>query len=314
MNKKKSLINAVVWSILIFGGICVLVRFAIDVSLVWESAKDLRFYPERVPDRDATSEDFHPLWSKKTGDGSQHLVYTQIFSPDDKSIIYITQNTMNSVDLSTGAELWTTNLPEDSTFHFYDGKIFTLDSYDDKVPFASTARINIPSKCNSEDRSTLRVYNPYSGEKEWEYSYQMVYPGEIFFKDSSAFIHGLTIGLFTKYFSVFEIDINSGQILGVVCQDLNDYSRISTDEGALSSGFYPITRDWEWKKESDKPAFIVEGSKLIMVNRQTKNPISQIEFTGFSLNPNDTQLLISDNILIVYLDDSNQFFAFQVNE
>ncbi len=49
-----------------------------------------------------------------------------------------------------------------------------------------------------------------------------------------------------------------------------------------------------------------------MVDRQTKNPMSQIEFTGFPLNPDNTQLIISGNILIVYLDDSNQFFAFQM--
>jgi hypothetical protein len=312
MNKKKLLTNAFVWGILIFCGICVLVRFAIDVSLIWEGAKDLRFYPEWAPARDADSEDFHPLWSKKTGEGSQHLVYTQIFTPDDKSIIYITPNSMNSIDFSTGAALWTTNVPGDYTFHFYDGKIFSLDSYDDKVPFASNASISIPSKCNSGDQSTLRVYNPHSGQKEWEYSYQMVYPEQIFFKNNSAFIHGLTIGLPAKYISVFEIDINSGQILDVECQNYNNYSSISTDEGILSSGFYPITRDWEWKKESDNPAFIVEGSKLIMVDRQTKNPISHIEFTGFPLNPDNTQLIISDNILIVYLDDSNQFFAFQM--
>jgi len=289
-----------------------IVRFAIDVSLFWEGAKDLRFYPEQAPARDAASEDFTLLWSKKTGEGSQHLVYTQIFNPDDKSVIYITPNSMNSIDFSTGVALWTTNVPEDSTFHFYDGKIFSLDSYDDKVPFASTANISIPSKCNSRDQSTLRVYNPYTGKKEWEYSYQMVYPGQIFFKDNSAFIRGLTISLFAKYISVFEIDINSGQILGVECQNYNNYSSISTDEGILSSDFYPITRDREWKRDSDKPAFVVEGSKLIMVDRQTKKPLSQIEFTGFPLNPDDTQLIISGNTLIVFLDDSNQFFAFQV--
>lgn len=311
MNKKKLLTNAFVWSILIFSGICVLVRFAIDFSLIWESVKDLRFYPERAPARDVVSDDFLPLWSKKIGKGSQHLVFTQIFKPDDSSIIYITPNSMNSIDLLTGAELWTTIIPEDSTFHLYGDKIFSLDTYDDNVPFASTESISIPSKCNSSDQSTLRVYNPYTGEKEWEYSYQMVYPGEMYFKENSAFIDGLTISL-SKYISVFEVDINSGQILGVKCQRLNDYSRISTDKGILSSGFYPITRDWEWKKESDKPAFIVEGSKLIMLDRQTKNPLSQIEFTGFPLNPDNTQLIISGNILIVYLDDSNQFFAFQM--
>jgi hypothetical protein len=312
MNKKKLLTNAFVWCILIFCGICVLVRFTIDLSLIWESAKDLRFYPERAPARDVVSDDFLPLWSKKIGEGSQHLVYTQIFTPDDESIVYITPNSMNSIDFLTGTDLWTTNIPEDSTFHFYDDKIFSLDSYDDKVPFASSTIISIPSKCNSNDQSTLRVYNPYTGKKEWEYSYQMVYPEQIFFRNNSAFIHGLTIGFTTKYISVFEIDINSGQILGVECQNYNNYSLASTDEGILSSGFSPITRDWEWKKESDKPAFIVDGSKLIMVNRQTKNPISQIEFTGFPLNPDNIQLIISDNILIVFLDDSNQFFAFQM--
>ena len=311
MNTKKWLTNAFVWSILIFGGICVLVRFAIYLFLIWDDVKDLRFYPERVPARDVLLEDFSPLWSKKTGEGSHHLGFTQIFNPDDKSIVYITPNSMNSIDILTGEELWTTNVPEDSTFRFYDDKIFSLDSYDDNVPFASSASINIPSKCNSKDQSTLRVYNPHTGKKEWEYSYQMVDPNQMFFKDNSAFIDGLTISL-SKYISVFEVDINSGQILGMECQNYNNYSRISTDEGILSSGIDPITRDWEWKKESDKPAFIVEGSKLIMVDRQTKNPLSQIEFTGLHLSPDNTQLIISGNILIVYLDDSNQFFAFQM--
>jgi len=219
---------------------------------------------------------------------------------------------MSSIDFLTGEELWTTTVPEDSTFHFYDDKFFSLDSYDDKVSFASSANINIPSKCNSNDKSTLRVYDPHTGKKEWEYSYRMVYPEQIFFSNNSAFIHGLTIGFAAKYISVFEIDVNSGQILGMECQNYNNYSHVSTDEGILSSGFYPITRDWEWKKESDKPAFVVEGSKVIMVDRQTRNPKSQIEFTGFPINPDDTQLIISGNILVVYLDDSNQFFAFQI--
>lgn len=312
MNKKKSLTKAFMWGILILGGICVLVRFAIDVSFLWEAAKE---HPLQVPIRDVISEDFSPLWSKEIGESSQHLVHTQILAPDDKSIIYITPNSMNSIDLSTGAALWTTNVPEVSTFHFYHNKIFSLDSYDNEVPFVSTASISIPSKCSSHDprnESTLRVYNPHTGKKEWEYSYQMVIPDRMSFKDNSAFTHGLTIGFTGKYISIFEIDIDSGQILGVECQNYNNYSSSSADDDILSSSFYPITRDWEWKTESDNPAFIVEGSKLIRVDRQTKNPISQIEFTGFPLKPNSTQLIISDDILIVYLDDSNQFFAFQV--
>jgi hypothetical protein len=47
-----------------------------------------------------------------------------------------------------------------------------------------------------------------------------------------------------------------------------------------------------------------------MVNRQTRIPLAKIEFTG-PLNPEDVELIFNDNILIVYLDDSNQFFAFQ---
>lgn len=311
MNKKKLLTNAFVWSILYFGGIYVLVRYAIDFPLIWENVKDLRFYPEQAPARDVVADDFLLLWSKKIGEGSQHLVFTQILNPDNSSIVYITPNSMNSIDLLTGTELWTTTVPEDSIFHYFDDKIFSLDSYDGNVPFASIESISIPSKCNSSDLSTLRVYNPHTGEMMWEYSYQMVYPGEIYFKDNSAYIYGLTLSLFTKYFSIFEIDINSGHILGVECQSLKNYSRISTDEGILSSGYSPITRDWEWEKESDKPAFIVEGSKLIMVDHKTKEPLSQIEFTGFPLNPDSIQLIINGNILIVYLDDSNQFFAFQ---
>jgi hypothetical protein len=91
---------------------------------------------------------------------------------------------------------------------------------------------------------------------------------------------------------------------------LNNHSNTSVDEGTLSSVFLPITRDWEWGEKSDRPAFMVEDSRLIMVNRQTRIPLAKIEFTG-PLNPEDVELIFNDNILIVYLDDSNQFFAFQ---
>src|SRR5438046_2532513 len=131
MKRKKSIANTIVWSVLIFCGICVLIRFAIDAYLVWEGGKDIKYYPERVSAREfVASESFSLLWSKKTEGGSQHLVYTQIFVPDNKNMVYITPNSMNSLDFLTGDLLWSTEIPEDRAFHFYDDKIFSVDSYD----------------------------------------------------------------------------------------------------------------------------------------------------------------------------------------
>lgn len=306
----------ILWFALFFLGVCMafmLVRFIFDFSLIIENLQDITFYLERVPSRDfVSSEKFTFLWSKETEDGSEHHVFTQIFTPDEKNLVYITGLSINSVDYETGKLLWSTDVPEDSTFYFYRDKLFSLDSYDELVPFVSEAETTILSKCNSNDKSTLRVYNPHTGKKTWEYSYHMVYPEGMYFKDDSAFISGLTIESFAKYISAFEVDIQSGQILGVTCKNLNDYSRISYDEGIISSGFYPILRDWEWEKNIDTPAFITDGRRLIMVNRDTKEPLGQIEFSGFSLNPYDVQLIIQRDLLVVYLNDSNQFFVFQI--
>lgn len=311
---KNRLTNIIGWSII--GCFLIIVAFKVIsfLSALLEISQ-MKFYPEHVPPREVlSSSGFSLLWSKKTGEGSQYLVYTQIFAIDNGGLIYITPLTMKSVDYLTGDELWSTNIPEDSTFHFYDGKLFTLNSYDRKVPFMLLDNINIPVNCHSSDQSILRVYNPSTGAKEWEYSYQMVSPYEIYFNNKSAFIHGLTVSLFAKYISTFEVDIDSGQILGVKCKNYNDYSYPTTsiEEGILSSGFYPISRDWEWDKKTDLPAFIVDGSKLIQVDRRTKSQQNKIEFSGAQLNPDGTQLIIQDNTLVIYLDDSNQFFAFAV--
>jgi hypothetical protein len=312
MKKKRSLVSIIGWGIII----CIVVSLgfrAIQFISALVEFVQAGIYPERAPVREFVSANkYSYLWSKKIGDGSQHLVYTQIFVSDNNNIVYITPNIMDSIDFSTGELLWSREIPEDSTFYFYGNKLFTLNSYDKEIPFSPETNINIPSSCNSSEQSTLRVYDPNTGKIEWEYSYRMVAPSDIVFKDDSAFIEGLTINMFAKFVSTFEIKINTGQILGIDCQNLNVHSHPTNPEGVLSSGYYPITRDWEWNRNTELPAFIVTGSKLVQVDRQTRQSIYEIVFSGFPLNPDATTILLQDNFLVIYLDDSNQFFGFQM--
>lgn len=310
--KNKKLLTAIAISIVLICLIPFLFFRLIQFISFLDEFSQLRFYPEQVPSREIVSADaFSLVWSTKTGNGSQYIFYTQIFSPDDKNLIYITPYTMNSIDFFTGQPLWTTEIHEDTRFHLYDDKIFSLNSYDKTVPFVSDEDLNISLRCKNKDKSTLRVYDPQTGGILWEYSYYNVSGHDVYFDGNSVIVRGLTISL-NKYLSDFEIDIDSGQMLRVTCQSYSDYKRISNDEGILSSGYSPITRDWEWERNTELPAFITKGTKLIMVDRQTKQPVKEITFSGFSLNPDAMTLIIRNDVLVVYLDDSNQFFAFQV--
>jgi hypothetical protein len=187
--------------------------------------------------------------------------------------------------------------------------------YDNTVQFAPEINIIMPSDCNSPDLSTLHVYNPHDGRQNWEYSYHMAAPYRgITFKNNSAYIDGLTIAFANKYLSELEVDLLTGEVLKASCRNLNDYSYSNEvrTEGVLSSGFNPIYDDLSWKMDIDKPAFIVEGTKLTMVNRENKQPIGFIEFSGDELNPFDVEMVVQGGLLVIYLDDSNQFFVLQM--
>jgi len=255
----------------------------------------------------------------KTEEGTAAHVFTQIFAPDDKNLIYITRHSINSIDYSTGKLLWSTDIPEDGPFYFYQDKLFALDAYDQTVPFAPGSNINIPPECNSSHLATMRAYNPHTGKIVWEYSYFRVAPGEIYLRNNVAFIDGYTTSRRPRYSSIFEVDVQSGRILGATCDTLgithsqymqNYYGDIlASTFGPMTLD--PITHDWRWNEFTETPAFITDDSKLMMVNRQSRIPVVEIEFSG-RLNPNYVQLLIQNDFLVVYLDDSNQFFTFRM--
>lgn len=315
MNRRKLLINIAVWSVIAcFVAItaCRLIQFI--PALI--ELPQMKFYPENTPPRTVISTNgFSPMWSKKTEDGNQHIVYMQLFSVDDEQLIYASENSLNALDYFTGDLRWSIKNSESSTFHLYNDKLYSLAVYDNTIPFAPEENINMPSDCNSNDLSTMHVYDPRNGQKIWEYSYRMAasYNG-ISFKNNSAFIQGLTIAFTDKYISELEVELVTGKILNVSCRNYNDYSYSDEGrtEGVLSSGFWPIYDDLGWKLNIDGPTFIVEGTKLIMVNREDKQPVGSVEFSDSELNPYHVQMIIQNNLLVVYLDDSNQFFAFQM--
>jgi hypothetical protein len=260
------------------------------------------------------SDKFSLLWSKETEGKNEHIGYTQIFNPDEKQILYASQDALNALDYLTGDLLWSIKIPEDAFFHFYNGNLYVLAAYDKTIPFAPEEELVMPSHCNSEDLSTMRVYNPKNGEIIWEYSYHMVSPYELSFTGNSAFIEGLTIAPLAKYLSEFEIDSKTGKIIQAACQNYNDSSRLleGDTEGVLSSGTNPIMREWQWKLNTDEPAFTVEGTKITLMDRKTRQPTEVIEFSGSELNPYDVQVIIHNDLFAVLLEDSRQFFVFQM--
>lgn len=315
MNNKKNFRISMILSLLILTEI-LLVLFLFKILLIPNEINGVKIYPEKVSTRSlVSSENFSLVWDKETEDGNQNIVYMQMFSLNDDQLIYSSENSLTALNYSTGDVRWSIKTPENSTFHLYNDKLYSVTPYDAAISFAPEENIHMPSDCNSNDLSTIRVYDPNNGQKIWEYSYRMVtsYNG-ISFKNNSAFIQGLTSTLTDKYISELEVELATGKVLSVSCRNLNDYSYSNEGgtEGVLSSGFWPIYDDLGWKLNIDEPVFIVEGNKLIMVNRESKQPMRFVEFSGSELNPYDVQMIVRNDLLVVYLDDSNQFFVFQM--
>jgi len=182
------------------------------------------------------SDRFSLLWNKETEEGNGHIVYRQIFVPDERQIVYASRYTLNALDYLTGNLLWLTIIPEDATFHLYQDHLFALARYDPSIPFAPEENLVIPPNCNSPDVSTMHVYDPYNGNVIWEYSYHMASLGELYLQ-------------------------------------------------------------------------IIRRSSM---DRETRQPIGMVEFSGSELNPFDVQIIIRNNLLAIYLEDSRQFFVFQM--
>jgi hypothetical protein len=303
-------------------GFCALASIAIHIPMIIEIISDFKyvrfFQPERMPSRNLSSTDqFTFLWSKKIEDGSRHLTYTQLFTPDDKNLIYITTHSLNSIDYLTGDLLWSTEFPEDTIFHFYDGRLYSLDSACEDNRSCTEKVFDIPPICNVNlsnlnRLSAMRVYDAHTGNKLWEYSYRMIYPNEMFFNGNSMILEGMTWDLLHGYILNIEVSLDSGDVIKSDCANYTSYTRISDDDGILSSAFLPILSDDDWERNVETPAFIVKGSKLILVDRKTKHSSGEIVFSGFPLNAYDVKLIVKDGLLIVFLDDSNQFFVFQI--
>jgi hypothetical protein len=309
-------------SVSILIGLCLLASLTFFIYSYKDVVSDLKyvnwFSPVWSPSRKVDStNNFSLLWSKKVEGGSQHLAFTQLFAPDDKNLIYITTHSINSIDYLTGDLLWLTEFPEDTTFHFYDGRLYSLDSACKDNQSCTEKVFDIPAMCNVNlshlnRLSTMRVYDAHTGNKVWEYSYRLVYSNQIFFNGKSMILEGVTWDLLNKYILNIEVNLDSGDVIKSDCENYNSYSRISDDDGILSSAFLPILSDDDWERNVETPAFIVKGSKLILVDRKTKHSSGEIVFSGFPLNAYDVKLIVKDGLLIVFLDDSNQFFVFQI--
>jgi hypothetical protein len=316
MRFKKIIVNFIGWSIIgcfvinVIFGIIQLIPIAIELS-------QLKIYPENVSDRQVgLSENFSLLWSKKVEDGNQYQAFAQIFVPDGNSIVYATKTALASLEYATGDLKWSVATPLNSFFYYYEDRLFSLNKYDEKVLFVPNGNIDLPIECSYSDSSTLRTYDSHTGQIIWEYSYPFTEPNDISFKENSMFIDGFSVALTKKYIPELEIDIDTGNVIGSMCQFYSDigYSSTGRTEGVLSSGFMPVYDDLSWKLlEEGQLAMVPEGTRLTMMHPDSRQPLGFIEFLGSDLNPFDVQMVFYNNILIVHLDDSDQFFAFRVD-
>jgi hypothetical protein len=263
----------------------------------------------------AGTENIELLWNKDIKIETLSTTYVEFFLPNERSVVYWNSNFLNSLDILTGEILWKTAAPGIQTIRLHDEKFFVTspDWYDvlDKAPSFDTKS----SECSSYyGITTLLSYNAITGERIWGYRYDGASSSDMFFNDKNIYLEGSNNHRQDK--SIIQIDESTGNVISINCNKSPNKKFIPTppgNKGGISSTYNPVLYEQQIQQENRDYHFIVEGSKLVVLNGITKGSIAFIEFSGKKLDPWKIDIVNQKNIVMVYLDDSRQLFGFRLS-
>jgi hypothetical protein len=251
------------------------------------------------------------LWSKETSIEPLHTSWVQFFTPTEQRVVFISSDSLQALNMTTGQSLWETQVPDPITVRLYNDTLF-IASYEwlEEAPFHA----NSPSYGCSfiESEASLSAYNPHTGEKIWGYGYHGVDSIGLYFQDRSVYLTGSANHGSDR--SLAQIDTDTGLLLYLGCTrwPTEPIQSPSTNEGdmALSDNVVSSERDLKYKNK--QPLFFGQGTRLNILDGDSKEVLGYVEFNGAELNPLEIDVAIQNDLVVVYLADSGQLFGFRL--
>jgi hypothetical protein len=173
--------------------------------------------------------------------------------------------------------------------------------------------VTLPECPNIDDEITLSTYNSYTGEKTWSYKYYRVGDySRLYFEDEGVYLTGSANHGDSR--SLAKVDIDTGLLLSLMCTSWPS-DPILPPSTAEEGIFWPpnnmASTDQELACKTLHPLFVAQDTRLNILDSQSKEVLGYVEFEGEKLDSLSTDVVVQNDLAIVYLDDSDQFFGFR---
>lgn len=209
-----------------------------------------------------------------------------------------------SYDLTNGNLKWRHVLSR-------DGSTLAIGKSVDSIFTISNKCARGDQKCGN---SEIAKHNLATGEIFWSVQHSDVYPTSALSIDQNKInVVGHYAGM---HFSEHSIDTETGEFLSEFSGIEHDPASFSISYGTIPKvlGYEPHEIVGNIVSFDNYLAFLAKKeSSLLIVDKDSREIVGSVKFSGspFSLRANDFKLAANDNIVAVYLGDSEQLFAFK---
>lgn len=278
--------------------------------LLWASLGIWLFFQERSPTRTVTEfSGIDLLWQKHIEIGLEHETGGQIFSPYQDNLIFPSLNSLVSLSLENGNVVWEAQIPDEPVaISFYDDKIFVTYA----KQLESSKQVFFENMCYIGRGASVSTYNAHTGKLVWENNY--------FGIDRQGFrINNQILYLFGSAdhgasWSSAQIDTNTGKPIAYACSRWHDSENNEQpphviDEGI--TGYFGYIPKQNYSCDESQCNVVIKDHAIEFMDKNTNESIGHIAIQGFRLHPDNIDLKILDNVILIYLSDSRQLFAFR---
>lgn len=259
------------------------------------------------------------VWVKEIDIDNPHKVYVELFTPNDKSIVFWSPQTKSimALEFLTGNVLWETTVPNISQMRLYNGN-FYISSSDWLDRLESAPQISDASfpLCSFAGRATILAFDSSTGTQIWGYSYSGIHAHSIVINANSIYLTGSADHGASE--SVAQIDRITGTVLERDCYRWpfkKELIKPPLDESYQTSPYLVVLEGYEEKQLSREDIslfFVAHENQLDVLDGLTKEIVGSINFEGAELYSWDIDVAVQENIAVIYFNDSHQLFGFRL--
>jgi hypothetical protein len=260
------------------------------------------------------------LWAKTVDIEDPHKTWVEFFMPEEQTLVFWSPQaeTLISLDMVSGVTNWEAAVPNHSTMTLYDDTFYVL-AYDwlDVLEDAPNSDDPRWPNCKFGGKAALVTYDPNTGEQLWGYVYRGVDSYALTFDDQSVYLTGS--GDHGSSRSLAQIDADTGELLYLDCYKWPDEKEIPyppTYDGDQSPlqyySVYDPENEFDTRRYGQELSFIVHGTRLDIMEGDSDKVLGSLYFDGADLTSWMMDVVVKDDVVVIYLQDSDQLYSFRM--